>query len=146
MPGQDLPVRWMRVGAACGFAAGLAYALAAFAPLPATPGYAAAFAFGPLLSLGIVGLYHGLSSEGPSPLTQGAALQATFVLAVRAIAGAADPARAEVLRSVRGGVNAVQLGLDVAWDVMLGSSVVLFGIAMLGHPAYGRVVGGIGIV
>lgn len=162
MPSRDLPVRWMRVGAACGFAGGLAYALAAFAPLPDLPGYAAAFAFGPLLSLGLVGLYHGVSSEGPSPLSQGAAIlgvaggftvlimltvqQAGFALSDRAIAAASDPAQAEVLRQVRGGVNAVQLGLDVAWDMMIGSSVVLFGIAMLRHPAYGRVVGGFGIL
>lgn len=162
MPGRDLPVSWMRVGAACGFAGGLAYALAAFAPLPETLGYAAAFAFGPLLSLGIVGLYHGVSSEGASPLTQGAALlgiaggftvlimltvqQSVFALSGEAIAAAPDPAQAELLRQVRGGVNAVQLGLDVAWDVMIGSSVVLFGLAMLRHPAYGRVVGGLGVV
>jgi hypothetical protein len=152
----------MRVGAACGFAGGLAYALAAFAPLPDPAGYAAAFAFGPLLALGLVGLYHGVSSEGATPLTQGAAIlgiaggftvlimltvqQAIFVLSDRAIAAATDPAQAVALRQVLGGVNAVQLGLDVAWDVMIGSSVVLFGIAMLRHPAYGRVVGGIGVV
>lgn len=161
MPGRGLSVSWMRVGAACGFAGGLAYALAAFAPLPETAGYAAAFAFGPLLSLGLVGLYHGVSSEGPSPLTQGAALlgiaggftvlimltvqQSIFALSGRAIAAAPDPSQADLLRQVREGVNAVQLGLDVAWDVMIGSSVVLFGIAMVRHPAYGRVVGGIGV-
>jgi hypothetical protein len=151
----------MRVGAACGFAGGLAYALAAFAPLPELAGYAAAFAFGPLLALGVVGLYHGVSDGRPTPLTQAAALlgvaggftvlimltaqQSTFALLGEAITDATDPADAEAFRKVRRGVNAVQLGLDVAWDVMIGSSVVLFGLAMLRHPAFGRVVGAIGV-
>lgn len=152
----------MRVGAACGFAGGLSYALAAFAPLPDTLGYAAAFAFGPLLSLGIIGLYHGLATGGTGPLLQSAAVlgvaggftvlvmlttqQAVFALLGDAIAGATDPAAADVYRKVREGGNAVQLGLDVAWDVMIGSSVVLFGLAMFRHPAFGRVIGGIGVV
>ena len=152
---------WMRAGAGCGFAGGLTYALAAFAPLPETAGYAAAFAFGPLLALGVVGLYHGVSDPRPTVLTQAAALlgiaggftvlimltaqQATFALLGEAITRAADPAEAEAFRQVRQGVNAVQLGLDVAWDVMIGGSVVLFGLAMLPHPAFGRVVGALGI-
>lgn len=163
MTGAGGPDRsWMRVGAACGLTGGLAYALAAFAPLPDVLGYAAAFAFGPLLALGLVGLYHGLATAGRGPLLQSALIlgvaggmtvlimltvqQAVFALMGDAIAGAADPAAADVYRRVREGGNAVQLGLDVAWDVMIGASVVLFAIAMLRHPAFGRVVGGIGIL
>ena len=151
---------WMRAGTICGFAGGLAYALAAFAPLPDTAAYAAAFAFGPLLALGLVGLYHGVATEGTGPLLQSAVIlgvaggmtvlimltaqQAIFALMGDAIAGAADAAAADTYRKVREGVNAVQLGIDVAWDVMIGVSVVLFALAMRRHPAYGRVVGGIG--
>jgi hypothetical protein len=161
----ELSRRWMRAGAACGFAGGMAYALAAFAPLPEMLSYAAAFAFGPLLALGIVGLYHGLATgggPGPGPLLQSAAIlgiaggftvlimlttqQSIFELMDRAIDKAASPAEGEAYRQVLQGLNAVQLGLDVAWDVMIGASVVLFGIAMQGHPAYGRVVGGVGVV
>lgn len=163
MTGDEALARsWMRAGAACGFLGGLAYALAAFAPLPDVLGYAAAFAFGPLLALGLVGLYHGLATAGRSPLLQAATLlgvaggftvlimltaqQAGFALMGRAISGAADPAAAEVYQKVREGVNAVQLGLDVAWDVMIGSAVVLLGLVMMRHPAFGRAVGAIGVV
>ena len=162
MRDPDLSRRWMRAGAACGFAGGLAYALAAFAPLPEMLSFAAAFAFGPLLALGIVGLYHGLTTERTGPLLQSAAIlgvaggftvlimlatqQSVFELLDRAIDNAATPAEGEAYRQVFQGVNAVQLGMDVAWDVMIGASVVLFGIAMQGHPAYGRLLGGIGVV
>lgn len=162
MSDPDLGRRWMRAGAACGFAGGLAYALAAFAPLPEMLSYAAAFAFGPLVALGIVGLYHGLSTERTGPMLQSAAIlgiaggftvlimlatqQSVFELLDRAIDSAATPAEGEAYRQVLKGVNAVQLGMDVAWDVMIGASVVLFGIAMQGHRAYGRVVGGVGVV
>jgi hypothetical protein len=157
-----LSLSWMRVGGACGLLGGLAYALAAFAPLPDTAGYLAAFTFGPLLSLGVVGLYHALSLERATPLTQAAAIlgvgggltvlimltaqQAIFALLGDAIAGAGSPAEAEVYRKVREGVNAVQLGIDVAWDVMIGASVVLFGIAMLRDRHFGWGVGGAGVV
>ena len=162
MRDPDLSRRWMRAGAACGFAGGLAYALAAFAPLPEMLSLAAAFAFGPLLALGIVGLYHGLTTERTGPLLQSAAIlgiaggftvlimlatqQSVFELLDRAIDSAAAPAEREAYRQVLQGANAVQLGMDVAWDVMIGASVVLFGIAMQGHPAYGRLLGGIGVV
>lgn len=162
MRDPDLSRRWMRAGAACGFAGGLAYALAAFAPLPEMLSFAAAFAFGPLLALGIVGLYHGLTTERTGPLLQSAAIlgiaggftvlimlatqQSVFELLDRAIDSAATPAEREAYRQVLQGANAVQLGMDVAWDVMIGASVVLFGIAMQGHPAYGRLLGGIGVV
>lgn len=162
MRDPDLSRRWMRAGAACGFAGGLAYALAAFAPLPEMLSLAAAFAFGPLLALGIVGLYHGLTTERTGPLLQSAAIlgvaggftvlimlatqQSVFELLDRAIDNAATSAEREAYRQVLQGANAVQLGMDVAWDVMIGASVVLFGIAMQGHPAYGRLLGGIGVV
>ncbi|MGH2611033.1 MAG: hypothetical protein ACRDHF_18275, partial [Tepidiformaceae bacterium] len=110
----------------------------------------------------IVGLYHGLATERTGPLLQSAALlgiaggftvlimlttqQSIFELLDRAIDNAATPAEGEGYRQVLQGVNAVQLGMDVAWDVMIGASVVLFGMAMQAHPAYGRVVGGIGVV
>ena len=83
---------------------------------------------------------------GMTVLVMLTAQQAIFALMGDAIAGAADAAAADTYRKVREGVNAVQLGIDVAWDVMIGVSVVLFALAMRRHPAYGRVVGGIGLL
>jgi hypothetical protein len=44
------------------------------------------------------------------------------------------------------GVNQVQLGLDVAWDVFIGIGTLLFAVSVLGHPRLGRLFGGTGIV
>ncbi|HNG92426.1 MAG TPA: hypothetical protein PLB32_06495, partial [Acidobacteriota bacterium] len=44
------------------------------------------------------------------------------------------------------GLNAVHLGMDVAWDVLISTAVILFGAAMLRHPKFGKIIGGLGIV
>lgn len=158
----ELRLSWMRVGGICGLLGIAAYVAAAFVPLPDIAGYAAAFAFGPLLAIGAVGLYHGLALQRRGPLLQiaaGSAIaggvtvlimlaaqQAIFVLSDRAIADATDPAAADVLGKVRQGLNAVHLGIDVAWDVLISVAVILFGVAMLRHPRFGLIMGGLGIV
>jgi hypothetical protein len=158
----DVSVRWIRTGGICGLLGVGAYAAAAFAPLPDTLGYAAAFAFGPLLSIGLVGLYHALALRSRGPLVQIATLlgvaggvavlvmltvqQAIFGLTKQAIAKASDPGAADVYRKIAEGLNAVHFGIDVAWDVLISASVILFGIAMLRHPKFGWIHGGIGIV
>jgi hypothetical protein len=153
---------WIRIGGVCGLLGIGAYLAAAFVPLPDLLGYAAAFALGPLLAVGAAGLYHCLALHRRTPLAQiaaGAAIaggitllvmlttqQAIVALTRRAIAGATDTASADVYRTVAEGLNAVHLGIDVAWDVLISVAVVLFGLAMLRHPRFGPVVGGIGIV
>lgn len=56
-----------------------------------------------------------------------------------------DPAAAETLRLVFNGVNLVQLGIDVAFDVFYCLGVVQLGGAMYRHPQFGRVLGGFGM-
>lgn len=43
-------------------------------------------------------------------------------------------------------LQAVWLGLDVAWDAYIGLGTVLFGVSMLRHPRFGRLFGASGIV
>jgi magnesium-transporting ATPase (P-type) len=159
---DDLVVKWIRTGGVCGLLGVGAYVAAAFAPLPDVLGYAAAFAFGPLLAIGAIGLYYCLSLERRDPLVQIAAFfaaaggvtvlimlttqQAIFGLMKRAIAEAGDPAAADIHRKIAAGLNAVHFGIDIAWDVLISVAVVLFGIAMLRQPRFGRVLGGIGVV
>jgi hypothetical protein len=161
-PSVDVKLRWIGVGGVCGLLSIATYLAAAFAPLPDKLSYAAAFAFGPLLVIGAIGLYHCLSIEHRGPLVQIAVVfaiaagatvlimlttqQAIFGVMKRQIAQATDPAAADVLRKVGYGLNAVHLGIDVAWDVLISVAVMLFGIAMLRHPQFGRVIGGVGII
>ena len=152
---------WIRTGGVCGLLGIASYLAAAFAPLPDVAAYAAAFAFGPLLAVGLAGARHLLVLERPGPLVDVAALfgvaagftvlamltvqQAIFGRSAAAIAAAGETPDAQVLRQVRDGLNSVHLGLDVAWDVLIATSVLLFGLAMLRHPRFGHVLGGLGV-
>jgi len=162
--GQDLDptLSWIRVGGVCGLLGIAAYVAAAFVPLPDVLGYAAAFAFGPLLAVGLLGLFRCLALRRRGPLVEIAALfgfaggvtvlvmltvqQAIFAITRRIIEQAGDSASADDYRQVRKGLNAVHLGIDVAWDVLISVAVVLFAIAMLRHPSFGRMMGAVGIV
>jgi hypothetical protein len=42
-------------------------------------------------------------------------------------------------------LQAIWLGLDVAWDAYIGLGTVLFGVSMLRHPRFGRLFGAGGI-
>jgi hypothetical protein len=157
----DITRRWIKVGGICGVLSVASYLTAAFAPLPDLLSYITAFAFGPLLAIGITGLYHCLALQHKGPLVQIAAVfgiaagvtvlimlttqQAIFSVIRRATV-ATDPTSTEMMQKIKDGLNATQLGIDVAWDVLISVSVILFGIAMLRHPCFGRVFGVIGIV
>ncbi len=74
-------------------------------------------------------------------------LQQMFALQFPAlIAAAATPATAETLRVVRSGVNLVQLGLDVAFDVFYCTGLIALGSALYRHPAFGKVIGAAGVI
>ena len=42
-------------------------------------------------------------------------------------------------------VDSVQLGLDVAWDMFILPTVILFSIGVIKHPAFGKIFGSIGL-
>jgi hypothetical protein len=80
---SDLSLSWIRVGGVCGLLGIGANLAAAFVPLPDKLGYAAAFAFGPLLAVGTVGLYHCLALAHRGPLVQVAGIAAIAAAASR---------------------------------------------------------------
>lgn len=153
---------WIRVGGIAGVASIASYLAAAFLPLPDVAGYFAAFAFGPLVAVGSVGLRALLGLERKGPLVDVAALfgaaagvtvlimltvqQSIFALAARALEAAGDGPDAAAIGRVRDGLDSVHLGIDVAWDVLIATAVVLFGAAMLRHPRFGRPFGALGIL
>ena len=157
---SDLHATWARIGGWAGVVAVASYLAAAFVPMPDVLTLTAAFAFGPLLALGCVGLHRASPEWSGRPLTQIAAGLAVAagatVLSMLSVQQAVFAALQD-LRSARasdGGAgvdalaalgNAVHLGLDVAWDVLIGSAVILFGVAMLRRPGMGRIMGGSGI-
>jgi hypothetical protein len=57
-----------------------------------------------------------------------------------------DKAAKESQINIWRAVDSVQLGLDVAWDMFILPTVILFAIGVMKHPAFGRVFGLIGLV
>lgn len=154
------PIPWARYGGICGVLAVLSYVSVVALPLPDVLGTAGCAAFGPLLGLASLALYHVLAERrrsfllyagATSNLLAGAILTMMLLVqlatrheARKAVAAAADGAR-EVLRAGARIVNQVQLGLDVAWDVYICAGTICFGLAMLSDRRFGRVLGGVGI-
>lgn len=159
---QNMTLSWVKVGGWCGLIGIAAYLLAAFAPLPDTLGFAAAFAFGPLLAISAMGLYHGLATHRNSPSLQIATVfaigggitvlimlttqQSIFEMMRIATEKVEPPDIKEQLQKLKAGLNAVHLGIDVAWDVLIATATILFGYHMLKHPAFGKIIGGLGML
>ena len=159
---SESTLAWIRIGGVAGILSIVSYAAAAFAPLPDVAGYLAAFAFGPLVAVGSLGLRALLGLERRGPLVDIAALfgaaagvtvlimltvqQSIFALSARALEAAGDAPDAAAIRQMRQGLNSIHLGIDVAWDVLIATAVALFGTAMLRHPRFGRLFGGLGIL
>jgi hypothetical protein len=133
-------VQWIRVGAVGGLWACVAYPAAVFVPLPLAVSAALAASFGPALGLGCVGLWrlirlhHGSVAAGAAAGLNalGGALFTAMALVQMAV-GATTGDRTERP------LQAIWLGLDVAWDVYIGLGTVLFAFSMLRHPRFGRV-------
>jgi hypothetical protein len=135
-------LQWVRAGVIGGLWACLAYPAAIFVPLPLGMSAALAASFGPALALGCVGLWRLIRLHPGSVAAAAAAgLNALFtaMLLVQMAIGVATGDHTE--RSLQ----AVWLGLDVAWDAYVGVGTALFGFSMLRHPRFGRVFGGTGL-
>lgn len=158
----ELKVTWIKTGGICGVASIVTYLLAAFAPLPDTLSYAAAFAFGPLVAIGAWGLYHGLALHRDSPLPQIATMfaiaggvtvllmlttqQSIFGVMAAAMEKSNEPATKAAYEQIEHGLNSIHWGLDVAWHVLISVAVILFGVSMLKHPRFGKIFGALGII
>lgn len=151
MHASQLTYKWIKLGGIFGLAAMLVYVIISAVSLPDPANAALAASFGPLLSLASYGLYRLLALNRNSPSLQIAAVS-------NAIAGALVTAMLMVQVAVRSGgrgsldaflwtkFRRVDLGLDVAWDVYICLGTFLFAWNMLGHPRFGRIFGGLGLL
>lgn len=151
----------MKFGAICGLLVSFVYPLLIFGHLPDLAAVILMSAFGPMLGIASFGLYHFMAPVrntvslqiaaisnvvGGSFLTMMLLVQsATYVRMDKAIEKASDPAAIEMLKAIWRGVDSVQLGIDVVWDVFISLGTLLFALNMLWHPRLGKVIGIIGI-
>ncbi|MDZ7344029.1 MAG: hypothetical protein ONA90_05905 [candidate division KSB1 bacterium] len=155
-----LTLTWIKLGAIAGVIACVVYAIMAAVDMPRVLTVAFAAAFGPLLSLASVGLYHLLKLHKKTVTAQiaaGANVVAGSIVNMMLIVQlaisismqdyvdkATDAATKSTLELIWKAVDKVQLGLDVSWDVFIGIGTLLFAVNMLKHPRFGKILGGIG--
>lgn len=153
---------WSRLAGISGVLGVLFYFAAAFLPGPEALSRLLAFAFGPLLAISFLGLYRTMARRHDGPLLQiaflfafAAGLMVTTMLVVQvgnnmvlqeALAEADGETGEEAARLAWRAVNRVQYLLDVVWDIFICIGTFLFGVAMLRHPRFGKIWGGLGIL
>jgi len=143
-----------RAGGICGLLALASYFAAAFVPLPDRASYVLAFAMPVLLIVGFLGLHRKLTATRPSFATDVAAVFAACAGATllamlcvqQALFVSLESASDAASKPIRAALHTTHLGLDVAWDVFVSIAVALFAVAMMRHAAFGRVLGGVGLV
>ena len=153
---------WIRVTWMSGTASVACYFLAAFLPLPDSLVRLLAFAFGPLLSIAFLGLYHCLSDHRRGPTVKIASLfgiiagvLVTSMLVVQVgnnmvrvdlLATAEDQAARDAIDTAWRAVNRVQYLLDVVWDIFICVATMLLAIVLGSHPRFGRSWGAVGFI
>ena len=157
----DFTVAWTKVGIAAGFLACSVYPLLITVPMPMTITVLLAAAFGPLLSIACLGLYHFISAHRKTVSLQiavvftviaGAIVNTMLVVQItvrefwRLDGAAVEADSTELLDTAYLAADRVQLGLDISWDFYVAVGTVLFAINMLRHPRLGRIIGVLGVV
>jgi hypothetical protein len=148
-----LSASWVKTGPAAGLLGIAAYFAAATGLLPQRAALLAAFSMGPLLSVAFIGFYHFLRAHRNSAALQTAAvfgvIAGTLVNLMLVVQQALFVGISRETRAAMGpaweGLNWVQLGIDVSWDIYISLAIILLGPALIRHPRFGPLLGGITI-
>ena len=154
--------RWVITGFICGIIAGVSYGISVGVSLPPQIAFPVFWAFGPLLSASAPGLYFFIKHYRKTiPLQIGilfliiagalVTMMGTMQAAVRALFRAVSLEGAETVTKEAWDLSykvadTLQLGVDVAWDIFIFTSVFLLGMAMLKHPKLGWLFGAPGMI
>ena len=150
--------RWIRAGITCGFIGTFVYPLLIFAPLPDLVVIILASAFGPLLAVSSMGMYHLLRLNKKTITAQiaaGSCIIASVLVNMMLIIQLAlnvykqdhiTDANRERVTEMLAWIWNVDLGLDISWDIYLGIATFFFALNMFSHPRYGKVMGIIGMI
>jgi len=147
---------WAKLAVAAGLLGLVSYFCSVvFKPFPWTVGRLLFFAIGPLSIISVVGFYKATMSRAGGILhTLGslflviggvivnlmAVVQDTqFTVLGNQIRRAHDEATRNLLEQILWGVNVVQSGLDVSWDVFVSLGTIFLAVSLMRHPAFGRI-------
>ena len=126
----------------CGLLANVAYALSASELLGDVATPVVASVFGPLIAGASVALYLLLAAERATLAGLFAAVAnvaaAALVTAMVLVQVAVNDVEAGLSPAVNDAFEHVEFGLDLSWDVFLVAGTILFSLAMLGDPRFGR--------
>jgi len=151
---------WIRYGAWSGLIFSVVFMSVALLPLPDRLATVLALIMPLFLLVGHVGLYHFLSRHRQAFTTQLAAIlgicapvlvsamitvQMSLVSYMERYYHPLDEAMKASQINIWRAVDSVQLGLDVAWDMFILPTIILFSWSLMKNPAFGRVFGGIGL-
>lgn len=153
---------WKNLTIYCGFGAHVSYFLAAFAPLIDTIAIILAFAFGPFFMLSSLGLYYFLKKFNDTIILRIAILSnivatamVTMMLVVQQtlqefhqrFKNSEDlGVSQEQLKWIFKEVNAVQLGIDLCWDIYISMGTFFFSLSMLKIPRMNKIISTLGML
>lgn len=158
---SSIAASWIRTGALMGLAATLIYYGMAMLPLPDRLTQLFALIFPGLLLCGHVGLYYWFNRQQPSALGQAALIfgiaapvlvsamlcaQMSMVSYMERYYSPLEEAARQAQVNIWRAADSIQLGLDVAWDMFILPTILMFAVLAWRHLPLGRPVGSLGLV
>ena len=149
----DLSASWIRIGPVAGLLGIAAYFAAVAGVLPSRVTLVLVFSMGPLLSVAFLGFYHFHRAHRNSAALQtatvfgviaGTLVNLMLVVQQSLFIGLPSATRA-TMGPAWAGLNWIQLGIDVSWDIYISVAIILLGMVLWKHPRFGIVLGGITI-
>lgn len=154
--------RWLLVGIIFGLSANIVYTLATNISISPVVNRILFFSFGPMLIIGIIGVYKLLNEESNTISMQIGTLfailsgvthtiMATMQGSISAvmktyIMNANNESQKELYSAIYRGVFSTQSGVDLAFDIFISIGVVLLAYNMWNHLRFGKIVSMLGIV
>ncbi len=162
---NNLSKDWVKYGTICGLISAGTYMLLNVIinipdiSIPHSIIRIAFFSVGVFGVISVGGLYHLIKKHKNSVALQMAALLSivafvclTLMAVLQETTGAfwqealANNQSVEEVNSIWGAINAVQLGVDITFDIFYSITFILYSILMLNHPRFGKIFGISGIV
>ncbi|HKJ16857.1 MAG TPA: hypothetical protein VJ984_05895 [Xanthomonadales bacterium] len=152
---------WIRTGSLMGLTAALIYYGMAFPIIPDRLQELLALIFPGLLLCGHVALFHWFNRQRPSALNQAALifgigapiLFTAMICAQMSMANymdrffhTLDKAGQEAQINIWRAADSIQLGIDVAWDMFILPTILMFAILAFRHLPFGKLIGAAGVV